>query len=136
MHSGGFKTCGRIAALERAADISRIGLLFAAILLTFSSMTMTSVVAGSVSYLSMEFFRNQDLPIVLALLALLLLVRLVSPPGEVLILLDRLYERNTGLPMWIPVTVVFIGARAAAFTVPGTYPLSMDEYWARADGSP
>lgn len=120
--------------MERAADISRIGSLFSVILLIFSGLAMTSVLAGNVSYLPMEFFRSQDIPVVIALMALLLLARLVSPPGWLLTTLNRFYERITCLPLWVPVALVFLGALAGAFSILGTYPLSMDEYWARADG--
>lgn len=116
------------------APIGRIRLAFAASLLVFCALALIGVWIGGISYLPIVFFSEQDLPVMTGVVALVLLGGWVDPDGRFLARLSRVHERILSVPWWIPITAAFLVAYAGATSILGTYPLSMDEYWARADG--
>lgn len=120
--------------MRRGLRISQIGIICAAIVLLFCTMALLGLLAGGMSYLPLFFFFDQDIPIILALITVFFFARQIELPSKLLKMLIGVQERLMGLPIWLPCFVIFLIALAGAFSILGTYPLSMDEYWARADG--
>ena len=121
-------------AMGRTADISRAGTVYAALLLLFAGFAFTNVALGEFQYLPVTFFRSQDLPVLAMVMALFLIVRIARMPDTLVAGMDTLFGRMKLLPHWAPVLFIFTLALLGAFGILGSYPLSMDEYWARADG--
>lgn len=123
---------------KAAADgtgTSRVATTWSYVLLGFTGLAMTGFLAAGVQYLPVTFFSSQDLPVAVSLVVMLILAR--SMPHRLLPVapLARLYPRMTAIPAWLVAATVALVALFGALSVLGTYPLSMDEYWARADGS-
>ena len=122
-------------AAKDGTGTSRIATTWSYVLLGFTGLAMTGFLAAGVQYLPVTFFSSQDLPVAVSLVVMLILAR--SMPHRLLPIrpLARLYPRMTAIPAWLVAASVALVALFGAFSVLGTYPLSMDEYWARADGS-
>lgn len=85
-------------------------------------------------FITLYFFRTQDLPAAVVIVALFAAVRRAPPSwgdhSRVVAAMGRL-ER---LPVWAVAAFVLLAGLAGTWLVFGGYPLSMDEFWARADG--
>jgi len=105
-----------------------------AVLLALSLIALPYLSFGNASFIASYFFLKQDLPVVIALAVCTILMRpmLASPAansrvGAAMDVLER-------VPVWAIAGFVFAAGLLAVWLVFGSYPLSMDEFWARADG--
>ena len=120
--------------MGRTADISRAATIYAALLLPFSGLAFTNVALGEFQYLPVTFFRSKDLPVLAIVMALFLIVRVACIPDKPVVGMETLFGRMKLLPHSAPVLLIFLLALLGAFGLLGSYPLSMDEDRARADG--
>ena len=120
--------------MKRGLQISQIGIIYAIIVLLFCTLGLIGLLAGGMSYLPIFLFIDQDIPVLLAQVAVFLFARLIEVPSKLLELLVKAQGRLMDVPLWISASSIFVVALAGAISILGTYPLSMDEFWARADG--
>jgi hypothetical protein len=103
------------------------------LLLALALVALVSLWQGG-PYLTMRFFREQDLPVALVLLLVFAVWKLLmAGKGPVDRLAALAYRLERLSPTWPAVFTVVAGA-AGSWIVFGLYPLSMDEFWAVAGG--
>lgn len=85
-------------------------------------------------WITVHFFRTQDLPAALLLVASFIALRRYLPQIAQSERLAAAIERCRAVPAWAMAAGVFALALAGTWVVFGNYPLSMDEFWAVADG--
>lgn len=85
-------------------------------------------------FITTYFFIKQDIPTVLLVIAFAILMPRVLSSPTMISRLSGLVTAVERVPVWaLAVLAGLIGA-AGAWLVFGYYPVSMDEFWARADG--
>jgi hypothetical protein len=103
-------------------------------LLGLAVIALACLTSTGAPFITLYFFRTQDLPAAIVIVVLFALVRRAAPrltdDPRVVAAMDRL-ER---LPVWAVVAGVLVTGLAGTWLVFGNYALSMDEFWAQADG--
>jgi hypothetical protein len=120
---------GALEVLRRLRRLTAAAFLLLAVV----ALACTAVVGAP--YIAMHLFRVQDIPAIAAVLVWFMVMRPALLSSAAQVRLNRLAEALQRMPIWIIATVVAAGALAGVWLVFGDYPLSMDEFWARADGT-
>lgn len=85
-------------------------------------------------FITLYFFRTQDLPAAVVIVALFAALRRAPASWDGHPRDAAAMERLERLPIWAVVAFVLMVGLLGTWLVFGDYPLSMDEFWARADG--
>ncbi|MBX7513227.1 hypothetical protein K3179_01560 [Qipengyuania sp. GH38] len=97
-------------------------------------LVLVEIFKESLPFLPLYLLKTQDIPILIGLSIALLGGRMIGKNPGVSASLGRVRKAALNLPMHLMIPLVALIALAGAFGILGAYPLSMDEYWARADG--
>lgn len=103
--------------------------------LILALVALAGLAVGGVQWIAQHFFRTQDLPVAIALVLFVIGLRRGLPVLARSEQLGRAIERFRGFPTWPIAAATFAVALAGTWLVFGNFPLSMDEFWARADGA-
>ncbi|WP_156457577.1 hypothetical protein [Altererythrobacter sp. Root672] len=105
------------------------------LLLGLAAIAAICLASAGVPFITLHLFRTQDLPAVVALAGFSLLVpRLLKSPGWVA-RFAALADASLSIPPWVLAALVAVVGLVGGWLVFGFFPLSMDEFWARADGA-
>jgi hypothetical protein len=104
-------------------------------LLILAVVAIPCLMVTGAPYVTMHFFRTQDVPAiaVVALAALAVRWALASTPA--IARLTQLMDACEPVPVWVPAALAGVASLAGTWLIFGRYPLSMDEFWARTDGT-
>ena len=120
---------------ESGAGAAMVVAIWSWTLLAFTGLAMVGLLAAGIQFLPITFFTSQDLPVAVALVFAVILVRALPEPLRCVELLKAIFSWLVGVPFWLWALAMGLVALTGAFSVLGTYPLSMDEYWGWADGT-
>jgi hypothetical protein len=128
---GGVQMASKAVETDLVVHVSRPTIV---VLLAFSLIALIYLNLGDASFIASYFFLKQDLPAVIVFAAFTVMMRgmLLSP--RAMSRLNRVMAWFERLPVWAIAAFVGCVAAAGVWLVFGSYPLSMDEFWARADG--
>jgi len=105
-----------------------------AILLALALLALSYVRFGHAEYIATYFFIDQDMPALVLVIVMALLTRFLLRSATLATRLRAVMRAFEWLPVWALAAFVAAIALMGSWLVFAQYPLSMDEFWARADG--
>lgn len=134
IHSAAHKADNAVrAALEGGL---RRFLLFLAVLMLLVGLSIAGarIANTALPFITIHYFLAQDFPVLLALLTALVIGGAWRGHPRLLLMVDSLLDVARSLRPWQLAMATVAICSAGVPLVFGGFPLSMDEFWARADG--
>lgn len=122
---------GPLAQLDRPASPAQFGRVQLWTLALLIAVTIAAGSLGGIHHLTAQFMREQDLVVALVFIVAAMLI------GWQQTRLEKLWPRQGLSAFRIGALLafgVFFAGVAGSYAVFGSFPLSLDEFWARADG--